>query len=220
MSDLERLLEGEADPLERSLLEAAKDEDDDRARAERTLAALGLGGPGPGPAPGDGGTGGAAAGGGTAGGAALKWLALAMVGGAVAVGVAVRGEKGPPTSPSAPIAVTTKAKAPPVPSAAPTVSAPASPEPPASAAPPAPRVPSAPVVTTAPPAPKPAGTGDLKREIAALDRARSAIREGDAARAKKELDRYDFEFPFGSLAPEAKALRARLQKMSGSGKKQ
>jgi len=221
MSDLERLLDGDADPIERSLLEAAKDEDDERARTERTLAALGLGGPGPGPAPGDGGgAGGATAGGAVSGGMALKWLAVVAVGGAVAVAVVARRGESPPPVATAPLVVATHEEPAPVATPAPSAPATAAPLPSASAAVPVPRrIPSAPSVTGAPPPPKAAGTSDLKREIAALDRARSALRDGDAARAKKELDRYDYEFPFGSLAPEAAALRARLKKMSGPTKK-
>jgi hypothetical protein len=58
----------------------------------------------------------------------------------------------------------------------------------------------------------PADASSLKREIAALDRARAALSNGDTAGAKRELERYRREFPEGALAPEAAALGERIRK--------
>lgn len=202
MSDLRKLLH-EGDEFERSLLDAAIDPDEERAREERTLAALGLGGPA-GPGPGDGGA--------TGGGAAVaKWLAFAAAGGAiVAGGIAFRPKTEAPIAPptfapamqEAPVAV---ASAPPTlettPLASESVPVPSAP----------PVVVNRPLPSASAPPQKPT-TSTLAEEIRALDRARSALRAGDKERAKLELDRYDREFPFGSLGPEAKALRARADK--------
>lgn len=202
MSDLRKLLD-EGDEFERSLLDAAIDPEEERAREDRTLAALGLGGP-VGPGPGDGG----AAGGGSA--AVGKWLAVAAVGGAlVAGGIALRPRtESSPIAP--PVAATAIEPAPRVIASAP-------------APPPTPAVTEAPAIATsvrivsrplpsASASPQKPTTSTLVEEIRALDRARAALRAGDRDRARAELDRYDREFPFGSLGPEARALRARVNK--------
>lgn len=209
MSDLGKLLD-EGDEFERSLLDAGIDPDEDRAREERTLAALGLGGP-LGPGPGDGGAGGAG------GGAALgKWLALAGAGGAIVAGAITFGQKPEPTrTPAAAVAIEAPFAST---SVAPIVEA----APVSSEAPPVASVPRVVVPKSAPSAPTPppkASDGSLKAEILALDRARSALRAGDTQAARAELDRYDHEFPFGSLGPEAKALRARVNKIDSDRKK-
>lgn len=201
MSDLRKLLE-EGDEFERSLLGAAIDPDEERAREERTLAALGLVGP-VGPGPGDGG----AAGGGAAAG---KWLALAAVGGALVAGaIALRPKHNPPeVAPAASIAVTV------APAAATSVAPEVQPAPtPVESTP----LPSATVVVKRPLPSAPASAekpsaSTLVEEIRVLDRARALLRAGDKVRARAELDRYDREFPFGSLGPEARALRARVNK--------
>jgi hypothetical protein len=209
MSDLRKLLD-EGDEFERSLLDAGIDPDEDRAREERTLAALGLGGP-IGPGPGDGGATGAG------GGAALgKWLAFAAAGGVIVAGaIAFRPKATPnpvPASPPALEAPIVIASVVPQPKAAPS----------ASEAPPiasAPRVVVSKIAPSASAPPPQASDSSLKAEILALDRARAALKGGDLTRARAELDRYDREFPFGSLGPEAKALRARMNKIDGDRKK-
>lgn len=211
MSDFERLRDV-GDDLERALLEAAFEPDDERAREERTLMALGLGVPA---GSGADGAGGAAA---SSGGALVgKWLALVAAGGGV-VALAVVGLQ------------TERAPAP-APSASPPVSLAESP-PPDIAPPPATAELQAPVAEPSAPramgrrpkapasaASAPVDPSALTREIAALDRARTALRAGDPARARAELDRYDREFPFGALGPEARALRVRVDEKAEPVKK-
>jgi len=204
MSDLEKLLE-EGDEFERALLGAARDEEEDRAREARTLAALGLGGP-VGPTPGAGNTPGPAA-------AVGKWVALAAVGGAVVAGaIALRSPSQPlPKNPAVLPAVVASVVETPTPSARTQETPeeiPILPQP------------SRPRIALDKPAPPPkSDPSSLKLEIAALDRARALLKAGDTAGARSELDRYDHDFPFGSLGPEAKALRARVNKKDSSEKK-
>jgi hypothetical protein len=47
----------------------------------------------------------------------------------------------------------------------------------------------------------------LLDEIRHLDRARAALRQGAMAQAAQELDRYDADFPQGTLRPEATVVR-------------
>lgn len=51
----------------------------------------------------------------------------------------------------------------------------------------------------------------LSEEIAAIDRARDAVYAKNREAAIRALDEYDRRFPKGSLAPEAKTLRARAE---------
>jgi hypothetical protein len=73
--------------------------------------------------------------------------------------------------------------------------------------------PSAHVDSAAPPAANNAPT--LLEEIRRLDRARTALRAGSAAQAAQELDRYDTDFPSGSLRPEAMVVRIELLVITG-----
>lgn len=65
----------------------------------------------------------------------------------------------------------------------------------------------APLVNPPPVAPQDPSTATLTGEVARLDRARTALREGDPARALRELGGYDAEFPTGNLRQEATVLR-------------
>ncbi len=64
-------------------------------------------------------------------------------------------------------------------------------------------------------APKSVTGSDLQDEVAALDRARSSLRAGNAQRALGHLGDYSKRFPKGSLRLEAEALR--IQALAASG---
>jgi hypothetical protein len=215
MSDLRRLLDGAGDDFERTLLEAATDPEAEAAQKEHTLAALGLAGP-LGGGPGGGGSGGGSiAPAAKAGLGAAKWGALAAVGAAAIGAAVVLAPRARSTAPVVAPVVATASLAPsePAPVRAPPVeSSSAEPEPegePAATSHAAPRAPSP------KPAPSAATSSDassLKREIQALDRVRADLDRNDVAAAERELSRYDAQFPFGALAPEAERLRSRIQK--------
>jgi len=82
-----------------------------------------------------------------------------------------------------------------------------------SAAPPAPRsavrvqTPEPTSTASAEEPPRLAGRRNLSGQIASIDRARDALRSGDAAEAVRRLDAYDHDFPGGILAQEATMLR-------------
>jgi len=102
----------------------------------------------------------------------------------------------------------------PMPPASTVRSGPSAPSP---TAPTAPTAPSEvePQPSGAPPAsasPQPAAS-TLGREVTLVDGARAALQSGDPARALSMLDRYDHEFPAGTLAPESARLRARASAM-------
>jgi len=195
VSDPVRLLASpDATDLERELLGSWSDERPTTSARDKTLAMLGV-------------AGGAAAGAAAAGGSiapkavAAGWIALAkwMTIGLVAVGAAAAG-------------VTALSRR-----HAPIVSAPVAPAPPAPTA-------ATPVETTAPlatatptqdtPAPTPRArehvapaASSITQQIAALDRARAALEQGDAARARKLVDAYEAEYPSGALVQEAELVR-------------
>jgi hypothetical protein len=52
-----------------------------------------------------------------------------------------------------------------------------------------------------------AAPSDLVAEVAALDRARDALRAGTARQSVALLDKFDRNFPRSSLAPEATVVR-------------
>ncbi len=89
--------------------------------------------------------------------------------------------------------------------------APPSPAPPpgagASALAPAPTAPRRAAVPAPPSASAVAPSTRLAEEVAALDRARSALSGGDARGALRALDDYAARFPQGALGPEASVLR-------------
>jgi hypothetical protein len=66
----------------------------------------------------------------------------------------------------------------------------------------------APVVAPRPTAaPTPSGGGDLREQIAWLDRAREAVRGGDSHAALSELAQYRVKFPRGEFAQEVTVLK-------------
>jgi hypothetical protein len=88
------------------------------------------------------------------------------------------------------------------------VSAPARPNAPSVAAsPPRSSSPSSSVATVAPPAPSERPASGLNQEVAALDRARSALAAGNGTDGLRRLDDYERDFPRGLLAQEALVLR-------------
>lgn len=145
--------------------------------------------------------------------ALVKWGGVALLAlGAGAAWLATRQPPAPPASPPAPRAVATR-EAPPPPSPSASAATPALA--PAVTAAPSERAPSPSVArrVTAPP-----GSADaLAEELKALDRARSALRAGDAAGALQELARYDRAYPRGALRSEA--LMVRVEALVRSGRK-
>jgi hypothetical protein len=213
MSEPRRLLEAGGD-FERSLLGAWQDEKPSpRARAE-LLALAGLTATAATAAT-TGTVGAATAAGGSIapkaaglGGVALaKWLAVAVAVllAATAAVVATRHD-------TAPVLVAPRStEAPPLATAALPVDAPA---PPLAGAPLAPTVPVAPTAPVAAPraaVPKPhdppAPTSTLADQVSAMDRARAALEEGDAARALRLVDEYEAHFRGGAFQQEADVLR-------------
>jgi hypothetical protein len=182
----------QASDIERALLESASDDAPSPQARARTLDALGLGGPPP------------------ASGSGFKWIGLATVGVGLLVGGGVllgRGAREPSL-----LATTGPAPHVFVPHVEP---APAPPEP-ASVTPPA-ATPSARPTASAPPPKRDAGEEpNLAAEVAALDRARVALAAGDAARAVRELDQYQKDFPRGILGQEALVLRIEALVRSGN----
>jgi hypothetical protein len=87
------------------------------------------------------------------------------------------------------------------------------------APPPAPTATLAPPIVTAAPALAPTASAPrtltLAAELALLDEARSALREGDRAGARAALDRYAREIPRGQLGREAALLRAKVDAEPG-----
>ena len=196
MSDPVRLLASpEATDLEKQLLGAWDDERPTSASRDKTLAMLGVAG------------GAAAAGAATAGGSMApkavatawlvlaKWLALgAVVVGATTAGVAIavhRNAAAPVQAPAKVAVQKTEAPAP-VTTSAPhaTVELPAT----------------RPVHATHAHAAAPAAS-TLAQQVAALDRARTALDEGDPARARRLVDSYESEYPAGAFLQEAEVLR-------------
>lgn len=194
MSTLKPWNEEGATDEEARLVAAMKTETAGDAARARTLTALGLGAASLG-----------AAAGATTGKTwlplAAKWLAAL---GVVGIGAAVWYAARPPPARGVAIPLAPVASAP-ASIAAPVV-APVSP---ASIAvddlPRAAPVRSAPAVasTTAP------AEGSLSRELAALDRAKRALANGDGPGALRELDDYRRDFANGDLAPEEVVLRVR-----------
>jgi len=136
----------------------------------------------------------------------LKWVALGVaVAGAAATTVVYVGHDD-----AAPMVAAT-ALAPQVAAsaalpAAPPVSVPASAS---GAAPPPP-----PAIATVAPAPSKADS--LADQVAALDRARAALRSGDFASAVRLVDRYEAEYPRGAFTQEAEAVRVDALFRSGN----
>ncbi|MEO6600445.1 MAG: outer membrane protein assembly factor BamD [Polyangiaceae bacterium] len=62
---------------------------------------------------------------------------------------------------------------------------------------------------------RPTSASSLRAEVAALDRARSALARGDAPTGLTELETYAAHFPRGALAQEATLLRIQALTMTG-----
>jgi hypothetical protein len=221
VSDLRKWSEDGATRDELRLLDASRSERPDPAARARTLAALGLGGGGSpgGPAsPSGNGTGPSAALGRTAQIGRL-WM-MAGIGGITAVVLGAlwvaRTRHAPlPTARRTPAASTPAAAAPELPTPPP-----AAPEAPAVAPKPSARAPAirrsvrrqpsdvAPL-EAAPPA-------SLTDEIAALERARTALGGGDPATALHTLDAYRARFRGGKLASEETVLRVKALLAQGN----
>ncbi len=105
-----------------------------------------------------------------------------------------------------------EAPAAPTPTPAQTAPPPATADPPTLAPPKRPPRPPAAGSTPSPAPPKPAAAPGLAAEIAALDRARGALRRGDRPAARAALNDYFARFPSGTLAPEARALARKIDK--------
>jgi len=209
-----RLVDGGATATERLLLQAGIDEaPPNRAGRQRALAALGL-------AVGTSTLAGAAeAALGLPKGVALvqaKWLVFGAISAAAAVGtVEVWTNRDTATFPATSSAslgrkATTPARdSSPMESAAPlTRGAPSRMRVPRSAAPSlesAVRVPA--TLPPSPPAEVVTSPSELVAQVAALDRARAALRAGSARQSVALLDRFDRSYPRSSLAPEATVVR-------------
>jgi TolA-binding protein len=190
--DLVRLIaSADATDLERRLLKSWANERPTPAALAHTLGALGLA---------------TGAGVGLGAGASVApkaiaagWLAMAKwtVGAAVVVAVAGGGAYAvlhhdkPSTTPQAPsTAITAVAPVAVTPRSEPTtIELPSTPQP-------TPRV-----VTATPPA------GSISLQIAAVDRARSALDSGEPSRARHLVDSYEAEYPSGTFTQEAEVVR-------------
>jgi len=217
MSDDRLLRSRDGDPLERELLEAGAEERPSAEARRRTLAALGLTGLGAGA------TGGAAGVIATpAGRTVLTRIARRMgIGVTVAIGIGLgwmglrAGTPSASTSPSVSVAVSAAPAAPLAASVQETIAPPASqPAGVASVAP----APSATAPRRAPASATPSANEDLglAAEVAALERARSALGSGDASQALRALDDYQRAFPRGTLGQEATVLRIEALARSGN----
>lgn len=216
MSELKRLIDEDADELERALLLSARE---DRTPEGASVRALGLLGLAPlaaqtalGTAAGAGATaatgGGAIKGGAVTGLVIAKWLGIGLLAGTVTGGALVA--VAPRHAPAA--------KPPPVRVASP-VSIPQSKARPRAVTPPAPATSASamPVVGVLPPlAPhSEAASPDVSQEIALLDRARQALGRGDAHTALAVLADHDRRFPHGELGLETELVRVEALVQSG-----
>lgn len=204
MSDPERLLDAEPSDLTRTLLSAARSEQPSERALKRTLLAVGAGAAVMGTA--------AVAGGSAAGtsagssgitslGIVAKWLGIGATAGLVTAGAAVGLEREPESAPPPPPAEI----AAPAPMPKPTVQRALPPPPPAAPATSEPK-------KLAQPLPAPLNQDlleaedadpSLNAEVAALDRARRALADGNASGALSQLEKYDRELASGRLRPEA-----------------
>jgi hypothetical protein len=209
MSDPERLLD-QGSAVEKGLLSAALDEPPPADLLERTLEAVAAAGAA-GAAASVAAKAGAAAGAKATGGGILGAIGIGAIAGLLTVGAyeVASSPRAPRPVAAAPAVVSVAAP--------PIASPPALPELPA------------PVAQQPAPAPEPAPTArveaagsarpsNLAAELALLDEARSALRAGDPARARRELDRYAREIPRGQLAREAAMLRAEVDAALDAGK--
>jgi hypothetical protein len=249
MSEPRRLLDGEASEFERTLLGAAREDGPSPGARARLAASLGVAAGVAGVAATAGTAsaavktasagaaavaGGAVAGGAASGGAALgsalvlKWLAIGIAGGALAVGGAAAVGRGSSPSPAA----STDASRAVVAHEAPRLveargastgtppSAVEAPEniPPSAVEAPAPSsstAPAAPPSARAPVASAAAEPSPLAEETALLDRARAALAAHDGPGALAALAEHDRRFASGALGPEALVVRVEALVASG-----
>lgn len=207
MKDPERLLRGDATPLERLLLEASSRERPAPELLAQTRSALGLPPASPSFGLRD---------------ALSSWgpKVLVALAGAALVGTLVHGTK-PAATPAASVPA---AKAPAPPPTTDETKAKAAPRDPAATEAPTLSVESLPLAPPERTAPSPAPSStrnasaadSLREEIAQLDKVRSAMRQGAPVRALSELDTYRARFPRGVLRQESVVLRIEALQKSGN----
>lgn len=190
MSDPERLLRGGGSDFERELLDSLRGEEPPRALTRRMRQGLVVAGFL------------TSAKTGVASFIAVAGLVTMSAGGGWLV---LRHRAAPATAPATPAATTNTPARAPAPPLAPGVP---SAEPSRAEAAPLPR-------SSARPAPAPSASGDLREEIALLDRARSAVRAGDGSGALAVLSDYQRRFPRGTFSQEATVLRVEALAKSG-----
>jgi hypothetical protein len=234
MKPFTRLSESDVTDAERLMLESAKDDAPSPGAKLHTLAALGLTA---GAVTASAGTAHAAStliGGSGAKAASsvsvlLKWIALGAVAGTVTTASVALVSTADIFGGAAPAGSTPSAPPPRAATTSPAVPRPLTqppqpaPEPPAAAIEPAPKVESSvsrphatmaedSVVDRASPPREgafPTAGDTVAEEVAALDRARSALAGGDPRTALGRVDAYERSYPHGTLAPEAMVLRVR-----------
>jgi hypothetical protein len=219
MSDPNRLLETDNSQLARTLLAAAREERPSNRAIERTLLAVSAGAAVMGAAAAAGGAGaGSAAGssGASVLGGIVKWLGIGAVSGLITAGAATQlAPSGDPEPEAAPPPRVLPSEPPPARAVvrAPPAHEPAEPEP----APQPSRSSVRPSSRAAEVATPPIEEVDpsLNAEVAALDRARTALSGGDPARALSELEGYDRQFSGGKMSPEALYLRMEASEERG-----
>lgn len=213
MSELKRLLDDDADDLERALLLSAREDTSPDGAHARALGALGVAAPALVHAASVAAGGSAATAGGAAagGGAALqsgvvamivKWLGIGLLAGTVTSGglVAAMHARARSTGPAAqPLARAAVDRPPVMPRARTAPAAPPASAPHAAQAARVALVPRPSAGASAPP--------DVSEELALLDRARRDLARGDASAALAVLTEHDRRFRSGELGPEAEVLR-------------
>jgi hypothetical protein len=203
MTEMRRLIQGDDDELAAELLKSALEDAPRAGEREKLLVALGVAGATLAVAGKAAGATGAAAavskvGSGSAATAlVVKWVGVGLIAGGLGTGavVGVSSWVEPRPKPATPSAV---------PMDQPVVRGATQPR----------RAVEAPAVPSAEPAPAPASAPapapSVADEIAVLDRAREALRSGDASAARAALDDHQARFGQGVLTPEAELLRIEL----------
>lgn len=240
MSDIVRLLDGDADALERELLQSAVIDAPAPEVRERTLIALGVtSGVIAGGAAGWAGSSGTGAGTSSvaapvASGKAAGWFGVAGLakwfGGGIAGGLLFAGAAAAISQPDpppraavlapverpapAPVETHVQVPAPAVIQTVPRVSVAAPPRPVERSAARAPKR-HAPEDAVVPAAAPTVSTTSVLGEVALLDAARTALQSGDLATARGALREHQQRYPAGTLAPEATLLRIRMLLSTG-----
>jgi hypothetical protein len=205
VNELRRILEEEGYERAKDLLRAEPGEDPPAGAADRVLAAMGIGGVALAASPPKAGF---------ASTAASKWLVIALVGGAVAVGGMIARRPAPLAS--KPVEAPVEAPAVEVPPEGAPAAVPA--ESRSEAAPEAEPAPKASAARRAPRAPSDPNEA-LKAEIGFLDGARAALAAGQPGRALAIVDDYGQRFPHGHFEPEAFVVRLDALVRSGDGER-